>query len=123
MSLAYEALLLCALLFLTALAYLFAEAALDLPHSRTVLHAFLTSLAAAYFVWHWTHGQTLPMKTWRIRLVTQDGSPVSTGRAAVRFVAATFGLAAAGLTFVWAIVDPDSQFLHDRMAGTRLVTD
>jgi uncharacterized RDD family membrane protein YckC len=122
MSLGYETLLLCAVLLLAALAYLFAEAALDLPHSRTVLQAFLTGLAAAYFVWHWTHGQTLPMKTWRIRLVTQNGSPVGTGRAALRFVAATFGLAAAGLTFAWALVDPDRQFLHDRMAGTRLVT-
>ena len=122
MSLAYEALLLCALLFLTALGYLFAEAALDLPHSRTVLQAFLTGLATAYFVWHWTHGQTLPMKTWRIRLVTQHGSPVSTGRAAVRFVVAAFGLTAVGLTFLWALVDPDSQFLHDRIAKTRLVT-
>lgn len=122
MSLGYEALLLSAVLFLTALGYLFAEAALDLPHSRTVFQAFLVGVAAAYFIWQWTHGQTLPMKTWRMRLVSRDGLPVSARRAALRFVVAACGLAAAGLTFAWALVDPEGQFLHDRIAGTRLVS-
>jgi uncharacterized RDD family membrane protein YckC len=121
MSLGYEALLLSAVLFLVALGYLFAEAALELAHSRMVFQSFLTGVAAAYFIWQWTHGQTLPMKTWRMRLVTRDGLPVSARRAALRFVVAAFGLAAAGLTFAWAVVDPDRQFLHDRVAGTRLV--
>jgi uncharacterized RDD family membrane protein YckC len=121
MSLAYETLLLSAVLFLAALGYLFAEAALELGHSRVVFQVFLTGAAAAYFVWHWTRGQTLPMKTWRIRLVTRDGSPVGPSLAALRFTAAACGLMAAGLTFAWALVDADSQFLHDRLAGTRLV--
>jgi uncharacterized RDD family membrane protein YckC len=121
MSLGYETLLISALLFLTAIAYLFVEAALELPHSRAVFQVFLTGVAAAYCIWHWTRGQTLPMKTWRIRLVMHDGSPVGGWRAALRFAAAACGLMAAGLTFVWAIVDRDGQFLHDRIARTRLV--
>jgi uncharacterized RDD family membrane protein YckC len=121
MSLGYEALLLSAVLFVIALGYLFAEAALELSHSRIVFQAFLAGVAAAYFIWQWMHGQTLPMKTWRLRLVTRDGLPVSARRAALRFVVALCGLSAAGLTFAWALVDRDRQFLHDRIAGTRLV--
>jgi uncharacterized RDD family membrane protein YckC len=122
MSLGYESLLVAALLFLTALAYLFAEAALEIPHNRAVFQVFLTGVAAVYFIWQWTHGQTLPMKTWRVRLVHGNGLPVSRGRATLRFVVAACGLAAVGLTFAWALVDRDGQFLHDRMVGTRLVS-
>ena len=31
------------------------------------------------------------------------------------------GLAACGLSYWWAFLDPDRQFLHDRLARTRLV--
>jgi uncharacterized RDD family membrane protein YckC len=120
-SLGYEALLIFALLFLTALGYLFIAAALDLRHSRLIFQFFLVAVAAAYFIWHWTRGQTLPMKTWRIRLLTSGGLPVGAGRAAVRFLAAACGLATGGLTFAWALVDRDGRFLHDRVAGTQLV--
>ena len=27
------------------------------------------------------------------------------------------------VNFLWAFVDPERQFLHDRIAGTRIVTD
>jgi uncharacterized RDD family membrane protein YckC len=121
-SLGYEALLIFAVLFLAAIGYLFTEAVLQLGHSRLIFQGFLAGVAAAYFIWHWTRGQTLAMKTWRIRLVRENGSSVSAGRAALRFFAAALGLAAAGLTFAWALVDADGQFLHDRVADTRLVS-
>ena len=74
------------------------------------------------FVAFWTRGgQTLPMKTWRIRLVRHDGAPVGVGRAVHRYLLAVLGLAAAGVGFAWALVDRDRQFLHDRLAGTALV--
>ena len=61
------------------------------------------------------------MKTWRIRLVTVDGSPLSLKQAALRFVLALLGLLLVGVGFWWALFDRDRQFLHDRIAGTRLV--
>ncbi len=37
--------------------------------------AICSSICAVYFIYCWTHsGQTLPMKTWRIRLVTHEGN-------------------------------------------------
>jgi uncharacterized RDD family membrane protein YckC len=90
---------------------------------RHVLQAWILVLVGAYYVWFWTRGgQTLPMKTWRIRLVrAEDGGPVDVGRAVHRYALAVLGLAAAGLGFAWALVDRDRQFLHDRLAGTALV--
>ena len=86
---------------------------------------------------------SLPQKTWRLRLVTDDGSNLPRTVALVRYVAGWIGpaLALAAyaalrgtgaarwatslllFNYAWALVDPDRQFLHDRLAGTRVVDD
>jgi len=70
----------------------------------------------AYFIWCWLRGgQTLAMKAWRIRL---EG--VSPRNALLRFLLALL-LVPTGISILWALFDRDRQFLHDRLAGTRLV--
>ena len=87
-----------------------------------MLQFWVLAVAGGYFAWFWTHGgQTLPMKTWKLKLVRFDGAPVSLGRALHRYVIAVLGFFALGLGFLWALVDRDRQFLHDRLAGTALV--
>ncbi len=90
---------------------------------RHLLQAWLFAAAGTYYVWFWTRsGQTLPMKTWRIRVVrASDGGPLSAGRAMHRYALAILGAFALGMGFAWALVDRDRQFLHDRLAGTALV--
>ena len=61
------------------------------------------------------------MKTWKLRLVSADGGPVSVRRAALRYLLACLSVALAGAGLVWAAFDRDRQFLHDRLAGTRIV--
>jgi hypothetical protein len=39
-----------------------------------------------------------------------------------RYLFALAGLACLGLGFLWAFVDRDRQFLHDRLARTRLAS-
>jgi uncharacterized RDD family membrane protein YckC len=89
---------------------------------RHLLQLYVLAVTCAYFVWFWTRGgQTLPMKTWHIRLVREDGGVVNTGRSIHRFALAVIGTLALGFTFLWALLDRDRQFLHDRLAGTALV--
>lgn len=114
-------------------------------HGRTGLQAFLFAVLALYFVWFWTHGgQTVAMKTWRIRLVSVSGRPLTAGRALVRYLlswlwfvpslaavylAGLSGGLAVGATVVAGILayagasrwHPERQFLHDALCGTRLV--
>ncbi len=90
--------------------------------SSTLLLLNLTVVMGLYFVWFWSHGgQTLAMKTWKIRLVDTQGSAVTKPRALLRFALCfpSWGLLGAGL--LWAIFDAEHQFLHDRLAGTRLI--
>ena len=111
---------------------------------RTMLFCALAAGAAFYYTWFWTNGRrTLPQKTWRVRLVAADGSDVSRARALVRYTAGWIGpaLGVAAYTalrgtvaaryaallllinYTWALIDRDRQFLHDRLAGTRIVDD
>jgi uncharacterized RDD family membrane protein YckC len=90
---------------------------------RHLLQAWLVAVVGTYYVALWTRGgQTLPMRTWRIALVrAADGGPVHLFQAVHRFLLAILSTLALGLGFLWAFVDRDRQFLHDRLAGTALV--
>jgi len=90
---------------------------------RHLLQAWLVAVVGTYYVAFWTRsGQTLPMKTWRIAVVRAgDGGPLLLFQAVHRFLLAVLSTLALGLGFLWALVDRDRQFLHDRLAGTAIV--
>ncbi len=118
----YDLLLIVALTFVATFPFLAFLG--DATHGwrRHLLQAWVLTVIGVYFVWFWTRGgQTLPMKTWHIRLVSRDGRPVGAARALHRYLLALLGTAALGLGFFWALFDRDRQFLHDRLAGTSLI--
>lgn len=120
----YEFLLLIALSMLASFAYLPIFGSIHGPFQKAVFQLYLLLVMLIYFVVFWKRGgQTLAMKTWRIRLVRRDGGPLSTAQCIMRFSLATLGLLCAGAGFIWALIDADRQFLHDRLCGTRLVRD
>lgn len=150
----YEGILLFGVMFITAFlfsALLQFRIAAGGPMSY-LFQVYMFGMIGVYFVWCWTHGgQTLPMKTWKFRLVASAG-PLSARRAWLRYTLAwlgpltglvayklaveTSGWGSGGislaafwialpfmlLNWLWAYVDRDRQFLHDRLAGTRLET-
>lgn len=80
-------------------------------------------LLMIYFLWFWLNGgQTLPMKTWKLKLANPDGSPPRPAQALLRYLAAWPSILLFGIGILWALVDKDKQFLHDRIAGTRIVS-
>jgi uncharacterized RDD family membrane protein YckC len=105
------------------------------------LYLFVT--IGAYFIFFWIRGRrTLAFKTWQLRLVCahDSASAPTLKRAVVRYLATWIGPALALLVyvtiagkagplwilalfanFIWALVDADRQFLHDRIARTRVV--
>lgn len=113
---------------------------------RHGLQAFLFIVLGIYFGWFWSRaGQTVAMKAWHIRLLTQYGLPVSQPRALARyllswlwFLPALVALSLAGLSspaamfgmlFIGVVVyaglsrlHPQRQFWHDAVCGTQLVT-
>ena len=121
-SMLYESLLLAALLLVAGFAYIPVFGALHGPFQKAVFQLYLLGVIGVYFVVFWMRGgQTLAMKTWRIRLVTAEGGALPMPLCVRRFALAFVGLLCAGLGFLWAVFDRDRQFLHDRLLGTRLV--
>jgi len=120
-SLAYEAILLVPLLFIATWLYTAATAPIRAAWTRPLLQLWLVVVVGAYFVYCWHRGgQTLAMKTWAVRVGRSDGSAVPVSLAVGRFALALASLFLCGIGFLWAFVDRDRQFLHDRLIGTRL---
>jgi uncharacterized RDD family membrane protein YckC len=115
----YEAVLLFAVAFFAAWLFFFASGGRDATSGllRHALQAFILAIFAAYFLWCWLRGgQTLAMKAWGIRLVD-----VTPRRALLRLILAAV-LVPTAVSVAWALFDREKQFLHDRLAGTRLVS-
>jgi uncharacterized RDD family membrane protein YckC len=115
-SLLYEALLVFGVAFFAAWIFFFASGGRDATTGvmRAELQVFILVVLAGYFLWCWLRGgQTLAMRAWKIRVVD-----ITPGKAIARFLIAA---ALLPLSILWALVDRDRQFLHDRLAGTRLV--
>jgi uncharacterized RDD family membrane protein YckC len=118
----YESLLVTAVVFVAALPFLYLVGTAESGWVRHVFQLYLLGILFAYFSAFWLRsGQTLAMKTWRIRLVNADGGTLTFSQALLRFFLALLGLLLAGAGFWWALFDRDRQFLHDRIAGTRLI--
>lgn len=93
---------------------------ITLPGPVLLLHVF--AVMGAYFVWYWRHGgQTLAMQTWKIQLESVGGGTPTLQQAWLRYVLAWAGILFYGAGLFWALFDRDRQFLHDRLAGTRIV--
>lgn len=122
-SLIYDALLALAVLLVASFPVVGLLPHLPPPWSRLAYQAYLLVVLGAYFVWCWRRGQTLAMKTWRIRLVSATGGRPGRRQAWLRYAWALLGLPAGGIGLLWALWDREGQFLHDRLAGTRLVND
>lgn len=141
----YEAMLMFGVLFISGWLFSTLLQQRNALYLRHGLQYWLFFVIGIYFVWFWTHsGQTLAMKTWRIRLVTKTGASVTMWRAIGRYLLAWLwfapGLALANFLdaktwllllipmaniLLWtltAYLDPERQFLHDRIAGTRLIS-
>jgi uncharacterized RDD family membrane protein YckC len=121
-SMLYDGLLLMAVLFVAAFLFIGVTHDAQSPGLRFLFQVYLLAITAAYLIWFWLHGgQTLAMKTWRLRLISRQGSPVTLRQAALRFILAFLGLPLGGIGILWAFFDRDRQFLHDRLAGTEIV--
>jgi uncharacterized RDD family membrane protein YckC len=152
-SFVYEGLILFGILLIPGAVGAIIVAVTGQQHSvqgDLILQVTSFSIYAAYFTWFWSkRGQTLPMQTWHIKVVTADGQPLSWGRAFVRYLASWLWVAPAALIAVlnhwsfredtramvvgaslgvlgyalFALVLPQKQFLHDLICGTKLVTE
>ncbi len=142
----YEGILLFGIVFGVLLIFDFLTQSRHALFLRDARQVVLFLSIGLYFLLCWRRtGQTLPMKTWHMRLQMPDGTKPSWPRAFARYllawllplITAFFLQVIAILTqqawvtllivftpltlFIWTWFDKDQLFLHDRLAGTRIV--
>ncbi|MEY4980564.1 MAG: hypothetical protein RLZZ352_2834 [Pseudomonadota bacterium] len=115
----------------------------DAFNNRMALQAYVFSVLALYFGWFWAKGQTLAMKTWHIRVVDLQGKALTRRKALLRYLCSwlwflpplavggyhklpggELTVIVLGWVSIWAVLarfHPQRQFLHDALAGTRLI--
>ncbi len=121
-SMTYELLLLVAVLFIAGLIFHLMFHDTDSPFFKIVFQLYLLSVAGIDLIWFWTHGgQTLAMQTWKLRVISADGKKISMRQAIARYLFAVTSISFFGCGILWALFDRDRQFLHDRLAGTRII--
>lgn len=122
LSMVYELLILVAVLFIASFVFHLVFQNTSSIFFRPVFQIYLLLVAGIYFTWFWTHGgQTLSMQTWKLRLLSADGHQLSLKQAIARYLFAVIGFFLFGCGILWAFFDRDGLFLHDRLAGSRIV--
>ncbi|HEX4241017.1 MAG TPA: RDD family protein [Steroidobacteraceae bacterium] len=120
-------------LLLIALAVAFTFLALALNHGKALepasvggwlylYRAGLVGVISAYYLVNWTRsGQTLGMRAWQLRAVSDRGKRLTWRPAALRLVLGWLAWAPAALGVLWLYVDREGLALHDRLSHTRVV--
>lgn len=121
----YDSFLLIAILFIvsgiaTALNH---GKAIETSNAFYPLYVFIIfALSYLYFAWFWIHGgQSLGMKTWRIKLITDDEDTIGWKTAAIRFIGAILSWGIFGLGFLWSLFDGKNRCWHDLLSRTALL--
>ncbi|MDP1659600.1 MAG: RDD family protein [Methylotenera sp.] len=118
----YEALVIIALLLVSASVFVLIFGNSSNGIKRYLMQLFLFITVGVYFVWCWQKsGQTLAMQTWHLKLVNQEMRLLSLNVAIARYVLASMSLTLFGLGFLWAFLDRDRLFLHDRLLKNRII--
>ncbi|MES0872477.1 RDD family protein [Sinimarinibacterium thermocellulolyticum] len=146
----YDGLLLLGLWMVALVVDTIVRDLVGLDRNWAALRAYLFLVGLGFFGWSWTHGgQTLGMRSWRLRVQRSDGAPLRWLDAALRYAvmllcwgvaltpallqvpqlasrphAATIraaALIALAMGLLWTLLDARRRAPQDRLSGTELV--
>jgi uncharacterized RDD family membrane protein YckC len=84
---------------------------------NTVYLLYLLLLIFLFYGRFWTrNGQTLGMAAWRIRAISEDGSPLSWQQVLIRL-----GTALLGLANLWVWFDHEHRGWHEHLSHTKTI--
>ncbi len=90
--------------------------------NQIIILVALVCTSIFFYGWFWIHGgQTLGMKTWRIRLLSNDNQPLSWKQVLQRYFCALLSWGILGLGFLWSLIDGEKRCWHDIASSSRLI--
>jgi len=115
----YDSLLIFAVLFFAgAIALVFNHG--EAIESSPAFSLYLLFTLFSFYAWFWhKSGQTLGMRVWKIRIVSEAGGNPGWASCYLRLVCALLSLSCLGLGYLWRLFKPYTW--HDRLSHTRIV--
>lgn len=118
----YDSMLLVSIYFLLTLALLPITKGQAISSGNIFYVIYLLLIAYVYFGWQWTHGgQTLGMRTWKVKLISDSRNSIDWKKATIRFGLSILSWLLLGGGFLWALFNKDHKTLHDQFSSTRLI--
>ena len=85
--------------------------------------AFIYVIIPLYYIGFWVYGgQTLGMKTWKIRVVNLEGHSIGWGRSSLRMACAILSIGVCGFGFIHALFDSRNRTWHDILSKSQLIS-
>lgn len=120
----YDSLLLAGVLFAASLPLVVAGGGHAIAPGNPTYLVYLLIVAYGYFAFGWSHGgQTLGMKSWRMRLVCDGSAPFGYRRSLARFLVSILSWLPCGAGFLWSLWEPRGRTWHDLASGSKLILE
>jgi len=117
----YDVLLLLGVLFIVSACAVAINRGEAVTHPAYYLSLILTTFV--FFGWFWTHGgQTLGMRTWKIKIISDQAGNLTWKQSAIRFLAAALSLLPAGIGLFSLLFDSERLTWYDKLSSTRLIS-
>lgn len=118
----YDALALLGIWFVVSGIAVGLEHGLAVPADSLLFKFVLLLVSYLYFAFCWRRGgQTLGMKSWRIRVVGPAGARLTWSQTLLRFSAGIVSWVPLGMGFWWSLTDPQRRGWPDRASDSLLV--
>lgn len=121
MSILYDSILIFAVLTVMSIPF-YSFAVEENILLKILMQLYFYLIIQFFFVWFWVKSkETLGMKTWKIKIVNEDGNKISYKQGVIRFNVAIISLLIFGLGFLIAIFNKERKCLHDIISKTILI--
>ena len=118
-AMVYDSLLIFAVLFfVSAIAIMFNQG--KAIESSPWFSLYLLLALFTFYAWFWNKsGQTLGMRVWKIRIISESGSNPGWSACYLRLISALLSLLCFGLGYWWRLFKPYTW--HDRLSKTSII--
>ena len=115
----YDSLLIFAVLFFaTAIALVLNRG--EAIESSPLFSLYLLFILFSFYAWFWHRsGQTLGMRAWKIRIVSESGGNPGWGSSYLRLAFALVSILCLGLGYFWRLFKPYTW--HDKLSQTSII--
>jgi uncharacterized RDD family membrane protein YckC len=123
-AIVYDFLLLVAVFFFATAILLPFNGGKAFSQQQIFYPCYLLAVAFGFYGWFWTHGgQTLGLRSWKMKVLTENRYPITWMQAFIRFITSLFSFGILGLGFFWVLIDKNHRSWHDIASKTGIFMD